>query len=45
MDITTIIVTVVGLTFFEIITSIDNAIINADVLNTMSQKARNWFLF
>ncbi len=35
---------VVGLAFFEIIISIDNAIINAEVLSTMSQKARRWFL-
>lgn len=37
--------TVVGLTLFEIISSIDNAIINAEVLSTMSAKARKWFLF
>ena len=35
---------VVGLALFEIITSIDNAVINAEVLATMSQKARRWFL-
>ncbi len=34
-----------GLALFEIIISIDNAIINAEVLSTMSQKARKWFLF
>jgi len=39
------ILTIVGLTLFEIISSIDNAIINAEVLSTMSQKARKWFLF
>jgi hypothetical protein len=38
------ILTVIGLCVFEIICSIDNAIINADVLHTMSQKARRWFL-
>ena len=37
--------TVVGLSLFEIISSIDNAIINAEVLSTMSAKARKWFLF
>ena len=36
---------VLGLAFFEIITSIDNAIINAEVLSKMGEKARKWFLF
>jgi hypothetical protein len=36
---------VVGLCLFEIISSIDNAVINADVLATMGKKARKWFLF
>jgi len=40
----TIIITVLGLCLFEIISSIDNAIVNAEVLGTMSRKARNWFL-
>ncbi|MGB8892506.1 MAG: DUF475 domain-containing protein [Methanoregula sp.] len=44
MDIFSIILTIAGLCLFETITSIDNAIINADVLSTMSQKARRWFL-
>ncbi len=35
---------VVGLALFEIITSIDNAVINAEVLSTMSQKMRKLFL-
>lgn len=35
---------VLGLGLFETITSIDNAIINAEVLSTMGQKARRWFL-
>lgn len=39
-----IVLTILGLSLFEIITSIDNAIINAEVLGTMSQKARKWFL-
>lgn len=38
------ILTVVGLAFFEVIISVDNAIINADVLSKMSEKARRWFL-
>ncbi len=33
-----------GLALFEIIISVDNAIINAEVLSTMSPKARRWFL-
>lgn len=40
-----ILVIVVGLTLFEVISSIDNAIINAEVLSGMSAKARKWFLF
>ena len=36
---------IAGLCLFETISSIDNAIINAEVLNTMGQKARKWFLF
>lgn len=44
MNITTIILTVLGLSLFEIITSIDNAIINAEVLGGMSKKAQRWFL-
>lgn len=44
MDITSIILIVAGLVLFETITSIDNAIINAEVLSTMSEKAKKWFL-
>lgn len=36
--------TILGLSLFEIISSVDNAIINAEVLSTMSKKARRWFL-
>ena len=39
-----IILTVVGLCLFETISSVDNAIINAEVLSTMQQRARRWFL-
>jgi hypothetical protein len=39
-----LIVTVLGLCLFEIISSIDNAVINAEVLGTMSKKSRRWFL-
>jgi len=35
---------VMGLGFFEVISSIDNAIINGEVLSKMSQRARRWFL-
>lgn len=38
------IVTILGLAVFEIISSIDNAVVNAEVLGTMSKKARRWFL-
>lgn len=44
MPLFTIVLTVVGLVIFEIISSIDNAIINAEVLGTMQAKARRWFL-
>ncbi len=39
-----LILVVLGLVLFETITSIDNAIINAEVLSKMSEKARKWFL-
>jgi len=45
MDIITIMLIILGLVLFEIISSIDNAIINAEVLSTMSAKAKRWFLF
>lgn len=35
---------VLGLILFEAVSSVDNAIINAEVLGTMSQRARRWFL-
>lgn len=35
---------VVGLSLFETVSSVDNAIINAQVLSTMGKKARKWFL-
>lgn len=44
MDIFSISLTVLGLCLFETISSIDNAIINADVLSTMGKRARRWFL-
>jgi hypothetical protein len=36
--------TIVGLSLFETISSVDNAIINAEVLSTMGARARKWFL-
>ncbi len=45
MNILSILLTVAGLCLFETISSIDNAIINAEVLHTMSEKAKKWFLF
>lgn len=44
MSIISIVLIILGLVLFEIISSIDNAIINAQVLSTMSAKARRWFL-
>jgi hypothetical protein len=44
MDIFSMILIVAGLCLFETISSIDNAIINAQVLSTMGQRARRWFL-
>ncbi len=43
-DIISLILIVLGLALFETISSIDNAVINAEVLRTMSEKARRWFL-
>ncbi len=40
-----IIITVIGLCVFEIISSVDNAIVNAHVLKTMPEKYRKIFLF
>jgi len=39
-----VIIIIFGLMIFEIINSIDNAIVNATVLKTMSEKWRKWFL-
>jgi len=36
--------TIAGLCLFETISSVDNAIINAEVLSGMGKKARKWFL-
>ena len=39
-----VILTVIGLCVFEVVSSIDNAVINAEVLGTMSAKGKRWFL-
>jgi hypothetical protein len=44
MGIITLILIVLGLSVFEIINSIDNAVINAEVLSTMEPKYRKFFL-
>ncbi len=44
MGVLSFILVVLGLSLFEIISSVDNAIINAEVLTTLNQKARKWFL-
>lgn len=44
MEIAYAVLVVVGLVAFETVASIDNAIINADILSTMKAWARRWFL-
>lgn len=44
MDLTALILSILGLCLFEVVSSIDNAVVNADVLSTMSVKWRKWFL-
>ncbi len=44
MSIFSFLLIVLGLSLFEIISSIDNAIINAEVLSTMKKETRKWFL-
>lgn len=44
MDILSMILIVLGLVLFETVSSIDNAVINAQVLSTMSDRAKKWFL-
>jgi uncharacterized protein len=44
MDLLSITLIIAGLVLFETITSIDNAIINAEVLSSMSERAKRWFL-
>ena len=44
MSFVSIALTILGLSLFETISSIDNAIINAEVLSGMREKSRRWFL-
>jgi Uncharacterized protein conserved in bacteria len=44
MNLLSIIIIIGGLCLFETISSIDNAIVNAEVLSTMGKKARRWFM-
>lgn len=44
MEFIPILIIIAGLALFETISSIDNAIINAEVLTTMQEKSRKWFL-
>ncbi len=45
MEIVSMIITVLGLCLFETISSIDNAIINADVLSTMKGGPASGFFY
>ncbi|HUC88700.1 MAG TPA: DUF475 domain-containing protein [Candidatus Paceibacterota bacterium] len=44
MAIGTMIITVLGLCLFEIISSVDNAVINAEILSVMKPKSQKWFM-
>jgi len=44
MSIVGIVLTILGLAVFETVSSVDNAIINAEVLSGMGARARRWFL-
>ncbi len=44
LDLLPLAFTFLGLVLFEVILGIDNAIINAHVLRTMSERAKRWFL-
>lgn len=37
-------ITILGLFVLEVVQSVDNAVVNAHVLRTMSERARRWFL-
>ena len=44
MDLFSALLIIIGLVLFEAVSSIDNAIINADVLSTMGAKAKKFFI-
>jgi hypothetical protein len=44
MDIFTMFLIIAGLVVFETINSVDNAVINAEILGTVGPKAKRWFL-
>jgi hypothetical protein len=44
MSIVGIMLTILGLAVFETVSSVDNAVINAEVLSGMGARARRWFL-
>ncbi|HWQ18194.1 MAG TPA: DUF475 domain-containing protein [Methanotrichaceae archaeon] len=44
VDIISAVLIIAGLCIFEAVSSVDNAIINAEVLSTMGPRARRWFL-
>lgn len=44
MDLLSMLLVIAGLCLFETISSIDNAIINAEILSRMGKKAKQWFL-
>jgi len=44
MPILSIVLTIAGLCLFETVSSVDNAIINAEILSGMGAKSRKWFL-
>lgn len=44
MDPVTILLVIAGLVVFETINSVDNAVINAEILGTVGPKAKKWFL-
>ena len=44
MGIPAMLLAILGLSLFETVSSVDNAIINAEVLSVMGTRARRWFL-
>lgn len=41
---TELLLIIIGLVIFEIVSSVDNAVINAEILSKMGTKAKKWFL-